>query len=665
MLPCSKMVNGAYAARYLKLAERNARSIKVKTGVKRTALDGCIIEGKRSGSLLKATVIEPLSEILSIAGNRNPPPDDSYIHKVDFLTYPCGTREPFHPEESPVRPPAADLDTVRQPLYTGGATFGRDMPTENQGLSVFNSMIPPVYVWSSESTHYAVHYIYDRTAQSQYYLRVTATKSGASALGKHDGTAAFIHEDRLKQITGDYGMSTMPYYARRAKAVEISEGVIVAVATVGKVIDSLPPTQVGGATSAVTLYRESLVRLNIDLKIKENAAKKKELGNEYDPVLDKIEPVLTGSLFPKYLIPAELQPSTVLRWREDDSQVFDSVPAKTAMTIADLEVTESGDVVAAIKYQVKVQEGVEPNNPYFSNPRGEEGTTVIASGLASWGGNNQFFNIHSKEVITGDGNSPLITTHGADPGFVLLDNSTNIIDSKCVRTAARLSREAMYHLHYTSNPQYMFQDPYLVEIVDGIVRPRQAGDPVMGIAYGGRGLQYAYGFSVDFERDFYLHSNWVREVNNGNKARVSETAVAVPASGGITPMTQAFIKSADQGVMFIDGEKRRYERVSGAPNNVEQQHITITCHQQEVRNADGRLTSPSVLIVGAYINGKHSICIRKGPIWEEDFDDVGYSFERYWKVTEAINKNFNFYFYIGNKLMDGKYRKFFVQEKAV
>lgn len=59
MLPCRRVTTSAFGARFLKLAEGNARSLKGTSATKRLVLDGCLIESKRSGRNLSATVIDP------------------------------------------------------------------------------------------------------------------------------------------------------------------------------------------------------------------------------------------------------------------------------------------------------------------------------------------------------------------------------------------------------------------------------------------------------------------------------------------------------------------------------------------------------------------------------------------------------------------------------
>ena len=665
MLPCSKSTNGVYAARYLKHAERNARTVKINSGVKRNIMDGCIIEGKKTGSLLKATVIEPSGTILAAAANFKLylDHDPFYAFRNLFLCQ-CGTREAYHPDF-----PSLDINIKyqREALYdVTKHVIGRDRLRDNILYQYFlNSMWTPVYCHATEDFIYSVMHSKDAANQSENYLDIYATKTSLGQSGRFEGDTVSIHSAEIKRISGEYGIDTLGYFARRAKAIAIREGVIVIIAVVGKVIEIIPPTDPEKPETSVTQYRETLVRLEVDLKIQENREKKIELGKDYDIVKDKIEPTLTGALFPQHLIPEDLEPKTIKRWvyGEGSDRFIIETPAKTAMTVADIALDDDGNVIAAIKYQVKVQTGPEPEAPYADQTRGEDGITVVAYGIASWGGASSFFNIQSKEVFTAVGSHPLVTSHGANSDYVLLDNSTNIINGKIVRTAAKVSRLAMAYTAYQTNPSYNFIDPYIVEIVDGVEKPPNAGGPVMGLAYGGAGLQYAYGFAVDYERDFYIHSNWVREVNNGNKAYVSKTAVAVPGSSSITLVSHRFIKSTDQGILFVDGDKRRYEQISPAPDVMEDQHITITCHQKEVRDENGKLISPCVIVVGAKINGEHSILVRKGPIWDEDFDEEGYSFERYWKVTKAPNNNYNFYFYTGNPLMPaGKHGHLFKQE---
>lgn len=59
MLPCKKVATSKRSAKFLKQAERMARSIRGGAGAKHLVADGCIIQGKKCGRLLTASVIEP------------------------------------------------------------------------------------------------------------------------------------------------------------------------------------------------------------------------------------------------------------------------------------------------------------------------------------------------------------------------------------------------------------------------------------------------------------------------------------------------------------------------------------------------------------------------------------------------------------------------------
>lgn len=667
MLPCKKTVTNPYAARYIKRAQHLATAFGGSLGSKREVLDGCILEGKSLGIVASATVIEPVSRIYNAVHNYGTT-FNTYVDRLGWFSHDGGTREPYCPGFGLNGLIDPSVESHRNHSYQQ-FSIGRPIAAEDhQGFDVYLNMKTPAYGNASEQYIYLPDYIYDTTASGQKYLRVLAQKTSAGTPGLFDGFVLHIHEPQISAFSGDYKISTLAYWARRSRVVEVSRGKLIIVAVVGKVIDTLPPTDPERPETSTTIWRESLVRLDVDLKLDENDAKRRELGPEYDVNVDRIPPEMTGSLFPEYLLPTDLVPGEILRYGPEENGVAPvlTVPAKTAMTIYDMELDADGALVVAVGYQVKVQESVGPERPSADSSPGEEGTTVIAYGLTSWGGVSSYFDIKEREVITSDGASALVSSHGADADFAALTGSVSIIDGKFVRCAALVTRQSLGYLYYNTNPSYAFHDPYFVEIWDGEHRPRAAGEAVMGIAYGGRGLGYSYGFSVDFERDFYLHSNWVRDVNNGNKAMVSEAAIAVPASTDIEAIQPWFIRSSGQGIMFIDGERRRYEPIASFPSNAEAQYITVTCHQKEVRDEYGVLVHPCVLLVGAIIDGEYMLCVRKGPIWDTDFPpEKPYSFDEYWKAVPAINKSYVSYFYIGNPLMSGNYGEFFMQKKEV
>lgn len=64
MKPCAKRVTSASGAKWIRRAETLARSIKAASGVRRNVVDGYIIEGRRTGKNLQATVLDPQGTIV-------------------------------------------------------------------------------------------------------------------------------------------------------------------------------------------------------------------------------------------------------------------------------------------------------------------------------------------------------------------------------------------------------------------------------------------------------------------------------------------------------------------------------------------------------------------------------------------------------------------------
>lgn len=668
MALCKKSVTNPYAANHLRRAISLAGSVSGTVGSRREFVDGCIVEGKRVGRLTAASVIEPQSRIYctSSALRPNSASKESLISK----SFEAGTREPFHPTVTRgVMIP--EPDKLRKESYLPYSIGLQITDERQQGTDSFNEAITPVYTSTSSKHILRPDYMFLADNYDQKYLRVTGHRTSGDPASRFDGFILFIHMDEIHAISGEYRIDNLAYYARRSKVVSYAYGKLVLVAVVGKVIEVIPAVGYGDYSHPETVqHRETLVRLNIDLKFTENDTKRASMGGRYVHSRDSIPPVMTGAIFPESLIPEDLKPTTVLRSvRVDEDLVDMPFPAKTAMTIFDMDVGDNGEIIAAVKYQVKIQVSDYQERPYSDVGIGSEGYGVAAYGLASWGGSSSYFNIHEREVFSADDDNPLILAHGADPEYAKLDGSVSIIGGKFVRSAALVSRLSLAYAFYADNPNYEFIGPYFTEVVNGVLSSRVAGDPVIGIAYGGRALGYDYGFSIDFERDFYLHSEWVRNINNGSKTMAADTTYVVPASGDIEAVAPWYIRSTDQGIMFIDGANRKYEKVSEAPNTVLDQYITVSCHQREVRDGSGRLVTPSVIIVGAVIDGKHCMCVRKGPIWDGDFSNWGggRSLADLWTIVPLKwdVSGYASFFYTGNPLMRGNYGSFFSNTQEV
>ena len=85
MLAISRRVNSSRAAQLIKLAERYALAIKLRTGVRRNIINGCIVEGRKSGENRTASVLE-------LHGNM-------YMTGLVAGMFDCGVRDHYDPKQ--------------------------------------------------------------------------------------------------------------------------------------------------------------------------------------------------------------------------------------------------------------------------------------------------------------------------------------------------------------------------------------------------------------------------------------------------------------------------------------------------------------------------------------------------------------------------------------
>lgn len=76
MNPCRRLADSITSTRWLRQAERLARSIKKGTRVRRQLIDGCIVEGRRAGRNLSASVIDPPTQVMLFGFSQVPLTDD-------------------------------------------------------------------------------------------------------------------------------------------------------------------------------------------------------------------------------------------------------------------------------------------------------------------------------------------------------------------------------------------------------------------------------------------------------------------------------------------------------------------------------------------------------------------------------------------------------------
>lgn len=665
MLPCRKNANSEYAVRYLSRATSMARSLPASAGSKRSIIDGCLLEGKKVGGLLSATVIEPEGELLAWASNTNfDSPDPLDIRYMLRFRASAGGSSPYRPN-TPIAPPIEQtIDNISRDfrslsIFVGGKP--EVLPSEPSFPVTYENppppgtfMICPPGISSGDFFVYRACYMEGGDSSDDMYIQVVL----ASPKGNY---TVFIRETSFRPFMrgGGIGREALGYWARRVSIIETGYGAFTLVFNTGEEI--MP--YAGGV-----LRSERLLRLDVDLLLRENADKKKELGPSYVFEEDWIPPDLSGALFPTSLVPENLQPDWVLVYTGVGEQTS-LIPSISAMTVTDLALDAGGELVAAIKWEVKRQDGEKPNQSYLecrNRPLESHlcwGIGVAAIGAASWGGARSFFDIHSKEVFSSSyDDSPLREEHGVSPDYALVGDRAIFIGPDIHRWVYVVNREVITKAVTTS----LFGDaylspPFVKELINGVESASASPIDVFGdISYARSGMLFPYGASMMAgSNNFYLHSDWTREAIRDSKVRVSDTAVALSAGGSLEVVNTNFVQSVGQGIAFIEGGRRRYEELSTGRTTPQFRVVTVTCHQREVRSEDGELVSPCVLVVGAMYNGVPSVLVRKGPIWEEDMDN-GYDFEKFWTVADAATHSYGFYFYMGSPLMNGKLGRMFL-----
>lgn len=646
MLPCKKITNGAYAARYLKRADRLARSIKSNSGKKTNIIDGCILQGSKTGRVMSASSIEPPGKILSCYAT-SIPSNLVAIGMFDF-DFEVGTRELFHPNFKNSGSSFESAKLKDEYYYKKGVFFGLPPLTgrivrRQVGMNIAN----PTSINTDQFFHYVPVFGLD---QNEHYFVVFMR---SMATGEPE-ISVTLHESYIKGIADDYSVNyELLTQSMSAAVIETGYGTFTAILTVGKEIYRKPGTNGGGIADAK--HKTRLLMLNIDLKLSEKDA----------------EPTLDHYLFPEALIPSNMLPSTVLIGETyGDEVVAKTVPAPSVMSIQDIDIDNNGRVIAAIKYQVKIQRPSQ-DTPYQGGGiffEGHEGTGVMAYGLACWGQGDDFFNIHSTEVVDGDPDDELVTMYADSATEAIFGERQTIINGSVHRWGLLVSRRTAGIFAIGAWSGYSVLPPYIIELKNGMPTGFNAVEHPTDLIAFAQALYYQTGVSVDFERDFFINGNWLRNSLSGQKAKVSQDCVAIPAGNGIETLGSAHgeiygVVTTSAGLLFIQGDRRKFEKVCDLGGLQDSYAMTVSCHQQEVRDYDGALVMPSAILVCAYKDGKPKLFIRKGPIWPEDFGEGNNpdDYSGFWTEvdTPGNDRVYYKYVYVGNPLMLGKHGNLF------
>lgn len=656
ILPCRKATNGVYASRYLNRAERLAKSIKSKYGKKTNIIDGCIVQGAKANKTISASSIELPSGVLSSLTCILPSNDIVHGGIAGHFTVP--NRDPFHPLQASKK--GADFSKYphEDPLYSKRARFG------HSDFGTYLVYKAKYHITPSIKTHAGRFYLYSPAYtrlgfdQNQHYISVFMTPMVNGLPGVH----VSFHDDYIKAATGGYSIgSEMSLQNMSSELVEVGYGVFAVVFAVSKEIYQQADPDTPGYYQHAK-YKTRLLLAVVDLRLEESKG---------DADLDAKADFF---LFPEELIPENMRPMSVMV--NGDNNTVLSVPAPSVMTIQDLGLDENGNILAAIKYQVKVQSNdrgyVYQGGGVSRMFKGHEGTGVMAFGLASWGRQGSYFNVHSLEVVEGSGDDELVRRFGVSPSEAMFGDRQVLIGGDVYRWGIPVSRRTAAVFAVASVTDYQMLPPYVVELKNGVPTGNNALNGPTDLLSVRKELFFGYGASIDFERDFQLNNDWIRGSLSGEKALVSDSCYAIPAGENIETTTSTWLgytigfTATSAGIMFMDGDRRKFESISELSGAHESYGMTVSCHQREVRDENGKLVMPSALIVCAYKGDRPKMFIRKGPIWPEDFaeDEDPSDYSGLWVEAEAnianINdKHYAKIVYVGNQLMANKHGEVF------
>lgn len=616
MLPCKKISTSSYGIRYIRMAESQARSIKHTVGSKRKIIDGCIVEGKRVGSLLSANVIDPPPALLSFTRLLHVASESEYISNYVRVD----SREKLHPMTRSGELAYSQEDGARYTLFY----FGQ--PAEDLGQMKFEGYLAPAYVSQSNGSIF-----------SSFFERSFSRNKLYVAVCYHDVVSKRNYLIRIEQqvinnFAGGFKIEEVHNYALRSTVVGIASGKFAVILNVAKTLNEDPE-----------IKQESLVMLIVDLK----------LGIEDE------EPEISGYPLPLYLLPYELQAREVgyiVAVDGDSNYITELKPAKTAISPIDIEVQEDGRILCAIKYQVQVNGQIDEQTPWMNSK--SIGVGVVCFGTAVWGEGLSSIKIQSKEAFAWRGDNSVVLAMGNDPYFVRVGELATLFKGKVLRPTMLMDRD---RVRRGLNPNIeKFVPPHTQELLDGVVVGNQE---VLGFGPIFRGskssLEYPMGFGTGVEQDFYVNTSIFTALLNGTKAQISKDTIAVPRGGPTTGEHPE--KCTSMGIMFTDGERYLYEALVGVPNFTTDFFLTLSCPQEEVRSADGTLLIPAVLIVTTISESKPIVFVRKGPIWPEDKPPLGFGEQEPepWSSMPSHNKSVCTYFYVGNDLTYRKHGEVF------
>lgn len=580
MIPCAKRVACTVGAPLIRRAERLARNLPGGYRVKRELINGYILEGRRAGDLLSASVIDPPGRYALLGPN-------TVSGRIADVVQ-TANRDAFNPR-TPLLEPRIQGDV--SPPNARYVLWGNDVAAGAQQLSTG-------LVSTGRNAAYIADVLVTDTAA---WLRVTALPVGAK------------DRDRSAVISDAIVTTLAPGYSLVAGDVSISNRLQEPLACVAEdgarlyvvtnVFRQVPYTAPSGAQVAA---QAALLLITVDL--------------------DAMS--LTGRLMPVPAIPAEYRPGSI-------TVAYPGNPTYTRVSRSvvlptDVRKTEAGSVVVSFGYQVEFQD--TPVDGLVSPPGSSYPVWIMAVGRATWPvGAAVIVDIFDADaLVTTD--SQLLVDRGWSVPEIRSHHFPSLLPSgELMDSVAVLGRKAP-----GEGGAYLPLAPYSEERLDGVVVATAAD-----------------GFGPLFD-DAPDNPDFVRVVSLGiSSAHVSKTVTAVRRADATTGSPPSSI-----GVMFSDGERHRYETLTGTEDGA---LMFLSCPQQEVRDAGGALVMPSVLVAGFRDGGVDMIGVRKGPVWAED--DAESDPSKYWVFTEAPPSNrTQAPVYLGNPFMTSRHGAYFMEQ---
>lgn len=675
MLPCKKQSTSAYATRYLKRAEKLARSIAADSGRRRNIIDGCIVQGSKVQSMLTALSLELPSRVgfarMSFFAYQRKPAwmnsdETAFPYRLKTTTA-RGGYDPTSKEDPTLIVRMFSGDWRRKNVVIEKGTSPPiycSFPLTKQTANVGEGVMPanPTYHKSKKFFYTASLINNADDIKTHVWISIQRYKN-TEAPPEFFLVASNYLEETLS------GYTLFPENAAlhsSMKIIEINATDFVLVTTVQKKIWEREDS---------SLVDSKLVMIKIS-------------------TADEDFPTISMSLFPESLYPDGMREVIAYKtnsgYQDVDLEAVENIElfdkAICLMRVDDIELTETGNVQVAIKLMAAV-----PDPDLL--PAQQRTHTAISFGLASWGvGGANFYTEHSRDI---DGDVPaLVSEHGHSPELYMFGDRQVMVNGSVYRWGIPAPRR----MRLVDGLWPTSLRPYIVELKDGIPTgitgddegttllafgssfdSEDPEDPYSELVFfdsynqasGVNALRNRFSFSRDFARDSMC----------GEKAVLSDTCVAIPAGGVIVPYVEyettvgdenltgsLSFRSSSAGLTFIDGDKRKYEKIVDTEDFSPYGHIGedlkrsidfhigyimyVDCYQREVRDEEGKLVYPSGILVTLIAPTKEwvkddfgriqayaKLYVRSGPIWPEDeTPEEGQTVDHlsYWREVNTI-----------------------------